>query len=461
MTKKIFISLVIIILIAVFGVIKDVRAGVNDNVWGWAWTGDEDEKTIGWISFNCNNPELPAPQCSGNNNYGVHICVSESDLKCAAVASPKTGKFIGYAHFDMDDPFTGVDEIGWIDFAPAGPYPSCPVTTCPAPAGSPDYSARADLACPGNQCWVTGWARALNYNGGWDGWILLGPIVKGGTDYGTYIDNTLSPNQFKGWAWGDTVVGWISFNCSNRGVCSAATGEGGPSDYKVMGDLNPAPTVTPGIVEIRDGCGSNPLMRFNWTFNDPGDTQSRYEIQIDDDQNRVEAGEPVPPFLTSGDNDNLFGEHAGLSYNTPYYWWVRVRDFGGKWSGWTEGLPPFFPFNPGLRWPNTIFSASPSEPRIEEVVIFDESSKCYSELGCETMGCNCTDDPNIEYSWDFGDGVTSNIVGDATHDYSIIRPWTVWLSITDSISGTSRTCSKDVSFTVRFPLPRWREIVPF
>jgi hypothetical protein len=63
---------------------------------------------------------------------------------------------------------------------------------------------------------VTGWARAYRAIepegqtlGGWDGWILLGPIVKGGTDYGVSINK--STGDFSGWAWSDMVIGWIDF----------------------------------------------------------------------------------------------------------------------------------------------------------------------------------------------------------------------------------------------------------
>ncbi|RLF31331.1 MAG: hypothetical protein DRM98_05765, partial [Thermoplasmata archaeon] len=50
-----------------------------------------------------------------------------------------------------------------------------------------------------------GWARALSYGDGWDGWIRF--------DHGqeaneVYID---SSGDFHGWAWSNAVVGWISF----------------------------------------------------------------------------------------------------------------------------------------------------------------------------------------------------------------------------------------------------------
>lgn len=230
MSKKILSFLIIVfLLVTIFTilfqskkdqkfVLKEVQAGTEHNVWGWAWSGvpqavPPEKLGVGWISFNCNNPELPAPRCT--NNYGVNI-------------NNTTGLFSGYAWSE---------NIGWIKFgAPlkiaTENYPTCPPTTCPG--GSPNYPARLDSSTGK----VTGWARACagTVNGdcnsstrtdGWDGWILLGPIVKGGTDYGVYIDPTTSPAQFKNWAWGSDVVGWISFNCSNQGIC-------GTSDYKVL-----------------------------------------------------------------------------------------------------------------------------------------------------------------------------------------------------------------------------------
>jgi len=206
-----------------------VFAGQEHNVWGWAWSSN-----IGWIKFNnCTNPADPAT--CGTVNYGVHICTSDTDPLCASVTTPKRGKLVGYAWSS---------NIGWIRFDPPGPYPT-----------SPNFSARVDLdgTICGQRGKICGWARACAgatdptncsgstnpASGGWDGWIKLS-----GSTYAVSLDTDVSPVEFRGFAWGgdpnslsEAVIGWISFNCRDRGVCSTST-------YKVMTSfsLNQPPT---------------------------------------------------------------------------------------------------------------------------------------------------------------------------------------------------------------------------
>jgi len=75
------------------------------NVWGWAWS-----ENVGWISFSCRNTKAEGTGI----DYGVDICESETDPRCDAIASPKTGKFIGYAWSRGTD--TDPGGIGWISF---------------------------------------------------------------------------------------------------------------------------------------------------------------------------------------------------------------------------------------------------------------------------------------------------------------------------------------------------------
>src|SRR3989344_1840935 len=155
---------------------QGVWAGIGDNVSGYAWS-----ENIGWINFNCTN--LGA---CGTTNYGVTI-------------NSTNGNFSGYAWSE---------NIGWINFAPAGPYPA-----------SPNYYSCLDLPGAGQACHgignynVGGWARALSYGGGWDGWIKLR-----GTTYGVSIDN--GTGDFSGYAWSDAVIGWIKFAGTNYKVKS-------------------------------------------------------------------------------------------------------------------------------------------------------------------------------------------------------------------------------------------------
>ena len=194
-----------------------------------------------WLS-NCGSscPDAePGSTPTGNNcvasrtgtcecNTGTGFCYTGrvcsctiSSGECAYSYSVPAGcPIIGnaYSYGVRIDPLTGVfsgyawsENIGWISFAPPPDYatypgtgyPNCTINgTCPV---APNYSAKIDFATGK----VTGWARACagTVNGdcnsptrtdGWDGWILLGPIEKGGTDYGVNVVLGVPLKEFKG-----------------------------------------------------------------------------------------------------------------------------------------------------------------------------------------------------------------------------------------------------------------------
>ncbi|MCP6719243.1 MAG: PKD domain-containing protein [Patescibacteria group bacterium] len=193
--SKIF--LLIVFVVFGFFVFGKVEAGTEHNVSGWAWS-----ENIGWISFNSIN-------CDVNGN-GIYEGVSEGAPAGCPTSGPvnsygvnidtATGTFSGYAWSE---------NVGWISFNESE-LTLCPTGTC-----------RAEINLSTNE--VSGWARALNYGDGWDGWIHLRD-----TSYG--ILRNPSANELEDWAWSDVVVGWISFNCNNPetgDVCLT-------SDYKVI-----------------------------------------------------------------------------------------------------------------------------------------------------------------------------------------------------------------------------------
>ena len=186
------------------------EGGAGGNVYGWSWT-----ETIGWTSFNnrcldvnedgdCNDDEdIPGPE--GDIDYAVNI---EQD-----------GSFSGYAW---------AENIGWIKFDPQGPYP-----TSPNYSACIDLPTSGQVCDGVGDYKVSGWARAcsvfndpntcegiLNPNrGGWDGWIKLRNL-----NYGVWLDVNVDPAEFHNWAWGsddtkeEAVVGWMSFNCAEGGA---------------------------------------------------------------------------------------------------------------------------------------------------------------------------------------------------------------------------------------------------
>ncbi|MCK5285711.1 MAG: hypothetical protein KAJ58_00595 [Candidatus Pacebacteria bacterium] len=178
-----------------------VDAGSDHNVSGYAWSDN-----IGWISFNCIDGGAGQSDICSVSNYGV-------DVGADNVLS-------GYAWSD---------NIGWISFN-ENDLNGCPENDC-----------RVELI-GGN---LVGWAKALSAdNNGWDGWISLDFSTGGGAfqpdpvNYGV----SLIGSEFGGFAWGSDVVGWISFNCTDTGLC-------GTSDYKVIyGDYS-SPNITEFHVE--------------------------------------------------------------------------------------------------------------------------------------------------------------------------------------------------------------------
>ncbi|KKN97178.1 hypothetical protein LCGC14_0161550 [marine sediment metagenome] len=137
--STLLLSLISILAISGFFLTTKVEADLNDNVSGFAWS-----ENIGWISFNCFNDydgdgilESHCADAGYPSDYGVNV-----DLG--------TGLFSGYAWSE---------HIGWITFN-SGELVGCPDGSC---------LAQLDIAT--NE--VSGWARALAYGDGWDGWIKL------------------------------------------------------------------------------------------------------------------------------------------------------------------------------------------------------------------------------------------------------------------------------------------------
>jgi len=247
MKNKLF--LIILIVLSIF-LVKNVKAESSDNVSGYAWS-----ENIGWISFNCTN-DLGSP--CGTSNYGVDI-------------DEGTGDFSGYAWSE---------NIGWISFQPDDVEKGqCCLGGCRA-----NFDSKTGL--------VSGFARALSASDGWDGCLKLRGKTGGGAgmpkDYGVSID---SLGNFSGWAWSDSVFGWVSFthfNCDSDGDGQTDQNnypncpiKQSISDYQVKASLNGSPVASmkcdPGYWCAGEGCACDAL---NWvTFNqDADDNNAIYTI---------------------------------------------------------------------------------------------------------------------------------------------------------------------------------------
>ncbi len=383
--RKLLFLLIVVLVFSFFFVNRaknGAKAGVNDNVSGWAWS-----ENIGWISFNSTNQ-------GGGVNYG------------ASVAS--NGNISGYAWSE---------NIGWISFNETA---GCPSSPC-----QPKMSREIGE--------VSGWARACagTVNGdctgatrsdGWDGWIHLK-----GSNYGV----TVSGCDWQGYAWGSDVVGWIHFKGTN---------------YGVLGEVNAcaggAPSATNLSVSQPDYCVLGSAGFFSWTFQDPGDSQSAYQVQAD---NNSDFSSPEDD---SGKVSSAFQSYATplgkLSYNTTYFWRLRVWDSYDAESGWISGASFTTPLH---AYPEVDFSWVPANPSQDEQAQFTDQSTVF---GGSTKSA---------WSWTFQSGDPSgSSQQNPQAKFTSSGSKTATLQLTDS-DGFSCQSSKTVN--VQLPFPEWREIAPF
>lgn len=380
-----------------------VQASSSDNVSGWAWS-----ENIGWLSFNCNNPELPTPRCVAPNNYGVNL-------------DSVTGNFSGYAWSE---------NIGWIDFAPVGPYPS-----------SPSYSAKVDLTTGE----FSGWARALAFGGGWDGWIKLKKDpADAGAAYGVSVDTVTG--DVSGFTWGSDVIGWVKFKNGLYGV-----------------KINPAalnrPPNKPGIPigypangVLWNSCSSQAISapNFNWTYSDPNnDDQAGYQIQIDD---QISFLSPILLDDTAGFASLSYQPSnawisANLNWNTAYYWRVKVKDSQNNWSIWSDVYSFTTPVH-AYPWPG--FTFSPAKPKQGESVNFQDQTTFY-DSGVGHI-----------WNWDFGDG-GSSVLQNPSYSFNSLGNYCVRLRATDSDGFSCQTsaCPPSLPLNIGSPAPKWKEVAPF
>lgn len=311
---------------------------IGYNIKGWAWSDG-----IGWISFNSENcdtnwngimdvGDIPPPQCPSLGTtipqYGAHL-----DL----------GTFVlsGYAWSE---------HIGWITFdkSVAGIPPAAPFDD-----NLQNYIARYNLT----NGMIEGWARAASCpdtscdaNSQW-GWIKMSnPVPKPAPNFGAHYTSGGTNNEFDGFAWGGSVMSWISFNSKNcdtdnDGFWDACDLSGTAYPYKVWinGALpNGLPMASDLSVSFDDRCGAPFNPKFTFTYRDPveEDPLAQYTIRVYEQSSDVLINTifvpaqfdvfgnvvPIAPhaspasFIYPGTNANL------LSYGKTYYFTVTVQD---------------------------------------------------------------------------------------------------------------------------------------
>jgi len=127
MKKKIFFSLIILITAFGIGAAIKTHASSSQSGAGFPWGGSEEqsdgnpnnglsgyETGVGWISMNSADCDSDGNGISDTGNYAncpVGITVADYGVDIPAGSGNVTGT-------------AWSKNIGWIDFAPAGPYPS-------------------------------------------------------------------------------------------------------------------------------------------------------------------------------------------------------------------------------------------------------------------------------------------------------------------------------------------------
>ncbi|MCX6789117.1 MAG: hypothetical protein NTZ42_00695, partial [Candidatus Gribaldobacteria bacterium] len=366
-------------------------------------------------SLNCDANDngfsdgLPAgcPPSGTISNYGVNV--------------DSAGNFSGFAWSE---------NIGWIQFDPAGPYPS-----------SPNYSAKMSTTTGA----LSGWIRALSNGDGWDGWIKLSNVSV----------NTAN-GIFFGYAWGNEVVGWLSFNGPNYSV-------------RNIEGFNVAPAVNNLAVNQGDYCSYPLHPTLSWAFSDSnlGDYQDAYNIQIDDDSNVADNPLADTCIPASGTCSTDYGASSyapliSFAYNSTYYWRVKVADSHLAWSVWSDNNSFT---TPAHAFPNPDFAPASAKVSKGEFARFcataqtgvcsADISLCYNAVGA-TISCS-----GKTFLWSFPAGTQFGTSTSPTSENPIVNfvssgPKSVSLTITDGVGA----CSISKIINVTQVLPKWQETPP-
>lgn len=268
--------------------------------------------------------------------------------------------------------------------------------------------------------------------------------------------------------------------CTADCICATGTASGQPCEPTIdynsplcnqPPDKPTLPPEYPGGVSW-DHCSVKALSIpiFHWIYSDPdGDNQTAYEIWVDDDSNFPDPKFnylvehiplPGPQFSYRLDlNHDKEGDWLSeLAWSATYYWKVKVRDDHNNWSEWSTSTLFTTPLH-AAPWPE--FTLSPNRVSLNQVVTFEDNSKCYTSPGNDEFNCQDLVPPSYEWDFDYIEPtftVDDTTKGNAATSYNEVGNYKIKLRITDDID----TCySETESVTVTLPLPEWMEIPPF
>ena len=487
-----------------------VNIGTNGNLSGYAWS-----ENIGWINLNPAGPYPETPSysscvdlpvsgqaCDGAGDYTVtgwaracsvfrstcsittsKFCNVNSDCptgetcatRCSGTLDPNRGNWDGWIKFhhisidtsvspaefhywvwggsdDSSDAANSEAVIGW------GTFNCADVKVC----STSNQFCGADSDCPSGQTCITR-----------NGCSLV--------------------SRYK-------IVTTLSFACTNDSQC--------PSDEKCIAGIC-TPIQKPEAIQVGLGQslntpqpGSPPLppltaetftadactstIYFGWTYIDASNNpETRFDFQIDNNSDfsspevkrsycNINLGNPpsvnnqtvqilsspsssIHTYCAGAPDEYNANTPDALSYNTKYYWRVKVYDNQGLDSGWANGPSDGFT-TPAHAYPKPVFTFSPASPitlvNKSAPVSFTDSSICYDANNIPAPPPSCK-----TYNWDFGDK-SASVDENPSHTYTSASTYIVKLTVCDN---DANCCSTTNNVTTKNPLnvPQWQEISPF
>lgn len=481
--------------VIIFLVMKNGQAATS-TVRGAAWWSDQSS----YLYFNCLDDVTgdkldfahnlcgglvapPYPGVCGEGQYAFHFFAPPCTALTHQVYINSNGNFSGSAWNYAK---------GLISFEGTTTPDNYSFNTyCPTPLTC--NSSNNCLACYNeNTQKVYGWARAAD-----NSWINLNPATTtpaqalqikswnpaSSTDVFYYSFN---PGDFIGYA--TTTASSISFNCRSEG---GLAGNCATRDYKTyISNLQIGHLSAPNW-NYSQACGTSGSLVANLTWDlksggdilsDPSliDHQIGFQVMASTN-NSTTTGTIYDSGLQSGSSQSFEinkTNFPAMTYNTEYYWWVRLQDQNYNWTQWYQfgandghnGLADTITDLGGTysgpdaktfktyknEFPSPYFSWSPYKVEVASSTEFTSAGSQYYSGGTPLpcSGINCvylwtTDDPGASIS--NATSATTSIM------FFAATGTRVTLQVSEALDN-NYTCSTSTVLSINYGLPIWREV---
>ncbi|MBI2459338.1 MAG: cadherin-like domain-containing protein [Parcubacteria group bacterium] len=293
---------------------------------------------------------------------------------------------------------------------------------------------------------------------------------------GTAVTLTASP------AVGSAFTGWSGAGCSGVGACNIT--------MDAVKTVDAAFAASPAAVGLSapnwnffNAAKLGALKAFlKWQFSDPnpGASESAYQVIVDTDNDPL-----TPPLIDTGkclgyNNPSVkcrinlgvdsyqVHDQADLSYNTKYYWWVKVwnnydltsalKQYDTEPDTDNDDGDPFTFTTYKSEFPNADFIWFPVKPSRGEAVQLTDKSKYYPNAAPEPA-FDC-DEAHCAWLWTGpADAVIDNArAKNPKITFSSSGQMSVTLKVTDKNNGYYTNLTKILDLNRK--LPSWKEVKP-